>query len=154
MSEEANGAAGLVAEIERLRRWARAWKRAATARQRDVHEVRVQADQKILVQGTVATIARTAFVAGLARGTEDTAHSLDLARTDNAELRASAELIHRQWRSMVAERAGLRTQLALANAENATLRDAHTAALAWLEVRGPLLPAGWRDELREALHGS
>ena len=161
MSEEIALAAGLVAEIERLRterarvrRWARAWKRAATARQRDVHEVRVQADQKILVQGTVATIARTAFVAGLARGTEDTAHSLDLARTDNAELRASAELIHRQWRSMVAERAGLRTQIALANAENATLRDAHTAALAWLDVRGALLPAGWRDELREALHGS
>ena len=57
-------------------------------------------------------------------------------RADNAELRASAELIHRQWRSMVAERAGLRTQLALANAENATLRDAHTAALAWLDVCG------------------
>lgn len=92
MSEEANGAVGLVAEIERL-------------------------------------------------------------RTDNAELRASAELTYRQWRSMVAERAGLRAQLALANAENATLRDAHTAALAWLEARGPLLPAAWRDELKEALHG-
>ena len=93
MSEEANAAAGLVAEIERL-------------------------------------------------------------RTDNAELRASAELIHRQWRSMVAERAGLRQQLALANAENATLRDAHTAVLAWLDVRGPLLPAAWRDELKEALNVS
>lgn len=125
MSEEANGAAGLVAEIARLhterarvRRWARAWKRAATARHRNVHEVRVQIDQKILVQGTVATIARTAFAAGLARGAEDAVWLLDLA-----------------------------------HAENATLRDAHTAALAWLEARGALLPKAYRDELKEALHG-
>ena len=75
-------------------------------------------------------------------------------RADNAELRASAELIHRQWRSMVAERAGLRRQLALANAEIATLRDVHAAVLAWFEVRGPLLPSAWRDELKEALNVS
>lgn len=92
MSEEANGAAGLVAEIERL-------------------------------------------------------------RNDNAELRASAELMQRHWRSMVAERAGLRCLLDLAHAENATLRDAHTAALAWLERYGALLPAAIKEELREALHG-
>jgi hypothetical protein len=91
MSEEANGAAGLVAEIERL-------------------------------------------------------------RTDNAELRASAELTHRQWRSMVAERAGLRAQLAAAECAYALAASRAAAALAWLEVRGPLLPAAWRDELKEALH--
>lgn len=50
------------------------------------------------------------------------------------------------------EIARLRRLLALADAENATLRDAHTAALAWLEVRGALLPAAWRDDLREALN--
>lgn len=144
MSEELAYADYNIAEIKRLRterararRWARAWKRAATARQREVHEVRVQADQKILVQGTVTTIARTAFAAGLARGTEDAAHSLDLAHAENAELRASAELTHRHWRSMVAERAGLRAQLA--------------AAEAWLDRYGALLPQTIRDELRAAL---
>ena len=75
-------------------------------------------------------------------------------RADNAELRASAELIHRQWRSMVAERAGLRQQLDLAEAEIATLRDVHAAVLAWLDVRGPSIAAAWRDELREALNVS
>ncbi len=74
-------------------------------------------------------------------------------RADNAELRASAELMQQQWRSMVAERAGLRQQLAFAEAEIATLRDAHTAVLAWLQARGPLLPTVLRDELREALNG-
>lgn len=65
--------------------------------------------------------------------------------------RLRAELMQQQWRSMVAERAGLRQQLDLAEAEIATLRDAHTAVLAWLDVRGPLLPTVLRDELREAL---
>ena len=60
----------------------------------------------------------------------------------------------------IAEIARLRQQLtaaecayALAAAENATLRDAHTAVLACLDVRGPLLPTVCADELREALHG-
>ena len=73
-------------------------------------------------------------------------------RTDNAELRASAELMQQQWRGMVAERAGLRQQLAFAEAEIATLRDVHAAVLAWLDVRGPLLPLAMRQELREALN--
>ena len=75
-------------------------------------------------------------------------------RADNAELRASAELMQQQWRGMVAERAGLRQQLAFAEAEIATLRDVHTAVLAWLDVIAPLLPAAWRDELKEALNVS
>ena len=74
-------------------------------------------------------------------------------RTDNAELRASAELMQQQWRGMVAERAGLRQQLAFAEAEIATLRDVHAAVLAWLDVRGPSIAAAWREELQEALNG-
>ena len=53
----------------------------------------------------------------------------------------------------IAEIARLRKQLALAAAEIATLRDAHTAVLAWLQARGPLLPTAWREELQEALNG-
>ena len=50
------------------------------------------------------------------------------------------------------ERAALQKQLALAEAEIATLRAAHAAVLAWLDVRGPLLPLAMRQELREALN--
>lgn len=53
----------------------------------------------------------------------------------------------------IAEIARLRRLLDLAHAENATLRDAYAAALAWLEARGADLPKLWRDELKEALHG-
>lgn len=52
----------------------------------------------------------------------------------------------------LAEIARLRRQLALAEAEIATLRAAHAAVLAWLDVRGPLLPLAMRQELREALN--
>ena len=51
----------------------------------------------------------------------------------------------------LAEIARLRRQLALAEAEIATLRAAHAAVLAWLDVRGSLLPLAMRQELREAL---
>lgn len=51
----------------------------------------------------------------------------------------------------LAEIARLRRQLALAEAEIATLRAAHAAVLAWLDVRGSLLPMAMRQELREAL---
>ena len=51
----------------------------------------------------------------------------------------------------LSEIARLRRQLALAEAEIATLRAAHAAVLAWLDVRGSLLPLAMRQELREAL---
>ena len=36
----------------------------------------------------------------------------------------------------------------------AHIGNLRTAVLAWLDVRGPLLPAAWRDELKEALNVS
>jgi len=124
MSEEANGAAGLVAEIERLR----------TALEKAQSEI---AEARDILQA-----ADTETLLDAAR---------DLVREEETSNGACKLLHTRYWKEAQPEIDRLRAQFALAQTEIATLRDAHTAVLAWLERYGALLPQVIRDELRAAL---
>lgn len=147
MSEETNGAAGLVAEIARLRT------ELQHARAAEQEDARLMAWGATEIENLRAALR--AYVHAQRRMLEKWADG-------------DAAVKQRLWQDLHAceepaaavldislgdsEIARLRRLLDLAHAENATLRDAHAAALAWLETRGADLPKAWRDELEEALH--
>jgi len=125
MSEEANGAAGLVAEIERLR----------TALEKAQSEIAEARD--------ILHAADTETLADAAR---------DIVREEETSNGAYQLLHTRYWKEAQPELDRLRQQIAAAECAYALAASRHAAALAWLERYGALLPAAWRDGLREALH--